>query len=214
MISIKLAAFDMDGTILEEDSSWAALHRHFKTTKGEGESLRLYTNGKIDYEEFMRRDIVLWPKGLEMSEVERILSNYKIRHDAPSAIKKLKDRGATVAIVTAGIDILAKKVAQDLGADAWVANGLRFDVDGKLTAEGIANVDPLRKDIAFLKLLKEFGISPRETIAVGDTMYDISFLKAAGRGFLLSPKEDEKNLVIGPNIIKIHNLSDIFHYID
>ena len=53
----RLAGFDLDGTLLEEDSSWAAIHRFFGTTRESQQSLKLYSEGKIDYKEFMRRDI-------------------------------------------------------------------------------------------------------------------------------------------------------------
>src|SRR5207245_3030127 len=82
-LKLALAAFDMDGTILEEDSIWVALHRHFGTTRMGKRGLKLYTDGKIDYTEFMRRDIASWPKNLAIDEVDRILSKYRIRKEAP-----------------------------------------------------------------------------------------------------------------------------------
>src|SRR2546425_10527656 len=114
----------MDGTILEEDSSWVALHRHFGTTRTGKRGLKLYTDGKIDYTEFMRRDIASWPKNLGVDEAERIVANYKIRKEAPETVNRLKDLGATVAPVPSGLDILAHTVARDLGIESRVTNGL------------------------------------------------------------------------------------------
>jgi len=54
---VLLAAFDLDGTILQHESSWVAIHKHFGTTASGEASLKLYGEGKIDYREFMRRDI-------------------------------------------------------------------------------------------------------------------------------------------------------------
>jgi phosphoserine phosphatase len=209
MKDIRLAAFDMDGTILREDSSWAALHRYFKTTERENESLKLYTAGEIHYEEFMRRDISCWPQNLHISEIERVLSNYKIRDEAYTTIERLRQKGVKTALITAGIDILAKEVARDLGMEIWVANGLKVDNAGRLTGEGIGNVDPSRKDIAFTNLLSKLGIKSESTIAVGDTVYDLSFLKAAGIGFFLS---NENDVTLNEGIIRIQRLSEIFAY--
>jgi phosphoserine phosphatase len=199
----------MDGTLLEEDSSWVALHKHFGTESKGKESLALYTKGDIDYEEFMRRDISAWPRGVTMDEVEEVLSKYRLRSEALPTIRRLKEEGVRTALVTSGIDILAQKVAFDLGIDHWVANGLRADHNRVLTGEGIGRVDPTRKDLAYLSLLRKLGISSKQTIAVGDTIYDLRFLKSAKKGFLLTGP----NEIHDSEVIKIAKLTEIFDFI-
>jgi phosphoserine phosphatase len=206
---ILLAALDMDGTVLEHESSWVALHRAFGTTKEGEASLELYTEGKIDYREFMRRDISSWPKGVTKSEIQRILSGYKIRAEAQPTIHELKRRRIKTALVTSGIDILAEKVAEELGIDYWVANGFRFDEDGRVLPEGVGRVDPTRKDLAYLKLLSKIGIPSKRTIAIGDTVYDLRFLRSAALGFMLA----HTTTVSDPKIIHIEKLHDIFDHI-
>lgn len=199
----------MDGTLLEENSSWVALHRFFGTSRMGEESLRLYTEGKIDYVEFMRRDISAWPKGVTLPEVEAILSGYKVRREAPETIRELRARRIESAIVTSGIDILARKVAEELGINHWVANGLRFDKEGLILPDGVARVDPTRKDVAYLGLLRSIGVPSNKTIAVGDTIYDLAFLRSAGVGFMLA----HTTRVDDPHIIHIEKLTDIFSHI-
>ncbi len=111
-------------------------------------------------------------------------------------------------MVTSGIDILAKEVAQHLGIDHWVANGLKFDGRGKLLPAGVGRVDPTRKDVAYGRLLSKIGIHPKETLAVGDTIYDLAFLKSAGLGFMLA----HTTRVPDPKIIHIDNLAEIFDH--
>jgi len=205
---IKLAAFDLDGTVLEHNSSWVAIHRHFGTEHLGAASLRLYTEGKIDYREFMRRDIASWPKGVRRDEIERILSEYKIRREAPKVFEELRARGIQTALVTSGIDILARDVARDLQIDHWVANGLKFGKDGRLLPKGVERVDPTRKDRAYKKLLRRLGVPPKSTIAVGDTIYDLAFLKSAGLGFMLA----HTTRVSDPGIIHIDRLTEIFDH--
>jgi len=209
-LKLALAAFDMDGTILEEDSSWVALHRHFGTTRMGKRGLKLYTDGKIDYREFMRRDIASWPKELAIDEVDRILSNYRIRKEAPETVERLKKLGAKVALVTSGLDILAERVARDLGIESWVANGLKITSGGRLAGTGIGRVDPSRKDIAYLGLLRRLGVRREDTIAVGGTIYDLRFLKSARIGFFLT----EKGKVPDDSLIPIGRLTDIFRHLE
>ena len=208
-LEIKLAAFDLDGTVLEHNSSWVAIHRHFGTEHNGAASLRLYTEGKIDYREFMRRDISSWPDGVTKDEIVGVLSDYKVRREAPEVFRELRVRGMQTALVTSGIDILARDVARDLEIDHWVANGLRFDRNGKLLPQGIGRVDPTRKDIAYERLLSRIGIPSKKTIAVGDTIYDLAFLKSAGIGFMLA----HTTRVPDPEIIHIEKLTEIFDHI-
>jgi len=208
-LEIKLAAFDLDGTVLEHNSSWVAIHRHFGTEHNGAASLRLYTEGKIDYREFMRRDISSWPKGVKREEIVRVLSDYRVRREAPEVFKELRERGIQTALVTSGIDILARDVASDLEIDHWVANGLRFDRYGKLLPKGVGRVDPTRKDIAYQRLLWRIGVPSKKTIAVGDTIYDLAFLKSAALGFMLA----HTTRVPDPEIIHIEKLTEIFNHI-
>ncbi len=209
MTQFRLAAFDLDGTVLEHNSSWVALHRAFGTEHLGEASLRLYTEGKIDYNEFMRRDIACWPKGVTRDRVAEILSGYRIRKEAPRLFEGLRARGMETALVTAGIDILAKEVAEALGIDHWVANGLKFDRAGKLLPMGVGRVDPTRKDLAYAKLLKKVGVPAKRTIAVGDTIYDLAFLKSAGLGFMLA----HTTRVPDPEIIHIDSLTEVLDHI-
>ncbi len=208
-LRVELAAFDLDGTVLEHNSSWVAIHKHFGTEHNGAASLALYTEGKIGYREFMRRDISAWPKGVTRDELVEVLSHYKIRREAPGVFDELRARGIRTALVTSGIDILAKEVAEELGIDHWLANGLRFDPRGRLLPTGVGRVDPTRKDVAYLRLLSKFGIRSKKTIAVGDTVYDLAFLKSAGIGFMLA----HTTRVPDPDIIHIDRLNEIFDHI-
>lgn len=205
----RLASFDMDGTVLEHNSSWVAIHRAFGTEHLGAASLRLYTEGKIDYKEFMRRDISSWPSGVRKAEIEEILSGYKLRKEAPEVMEELRAMGMKTALVTSGIDILAKDVARDLKMDYLIANGLRFDKDGVLLPTGIGRVDPTRKDLAYMKLLRRIGVQPKQSIAVGDTTYDLAFLKSAGMGFMLA----HTTRVPDPEIIHIDSLNEILGHV-
>jgi phosphoserine phosphatase len=208
-MKMKLAVFDMDGTLLEEKSSWVTLHQHFNTIDAGRRGFELYKEGKISYREFMRLDITAWPNGLRISEIESALSKYTIKREAKSTLDRLRKEGFEVAIITAGLDLLAKKVANDLRIKIWIANGLKIDDQGRLTGEGECRVDPLRKVIPFRRLLMQLKAKKEESIAVGDSVFDLNILKGAGKGFLIANEES----VNDPEVIKIERLHEIFLYL-
>lgn len=206
---VLLVGFDMDGTLLEHESSWVAIHKWFGTVDAGEASLKLYSDGKIDYREFMRRDIASWPKGVKRDEIVRVLSGYEVRSDARATVAELRRRGISTAIVSSGIDLLADMVAKELRMDSFVANGFRFDKGGRILGEGVGRVDPTRKDIAYKRLLRRLGVPRERTIAVGDTVYDLAFLKSAGKGFMLS----HTTRVEDPQVIQIDRLTQILDHL-
>lgn len=182
---VKLVAFDLDGTLVKESSSWRKIHRYFNTTDGEIQILNTYLKGEIDYKEFMRRDISLWPKPLHISQIRRVLLDYELADGSKEALEKLRNLGVESAIVSAGIDILANDVARKLGIKYVIANGLEVDGGGFLVGEGIGRVDPLKKHEALAELLNKMRMKIENVMAVGDSRYDKSFLKYAGIGVSL-----------------------------
>ena len=208
MDGIRLAVLDMDGTLLEERSSWTKLHQHFGTAEVGQVGFEQFERGQIDYDQFMEQDIAAWPRGTHISEIDRILADYTLRTDAKATVERLKRR-AKVVMISAGIDVLAKRVAQELGIEYWVANGLRTDESGRLNGGWINKVDPSRKEAIFEEILNQFAIDRRETMAVGDSVYDMSILKAARVGFFLEGHETAPS---GGAVVPIRRLSDVFEH--
>ncbi len=204
----KLIAFDLDGTLINESSSWKTLHDYFGTSSVN--NLKAYERGIIDYREFMRRDITSWPKKLHISKIREILSQYTLKSDAKNVIEKLKKMGYELAIVTAGVEELAKKVAKDLEIKYIIANSLETDKDGYLTGNGIFRVDLINKHEALKKLSENLGYSIKECIAVGDSKYDKKFLENAGLGIAIGTDNDLKRCAA----ISIQNLKELKTIID
>jgi len=176
----KLVAFDMDGTLIEEDSCWWVIHRHFNTHEKALANLRAYESGEIDYCEFMRRDIVLWQPRPHISQIEKILGDLQPTPNASDVISEIKRRGYELAMITGGIDILAERIAHQLGIQHVLANGLAVDERGYLTGDGIFRVEPCLKHETLARLVDGLGVTLDECVAVGDSKYDSNFLKCAG----------------------------------
>ncbi|MFQ6073541.1 MAG: HAD family hydrolase, partial [Methanosarcinales archaeon] len=207
----KLIAFDMDGTLVK-GGTWVKVHKHYKTLPIGDKNLLYYNSGLIDYKEFMRRDIASWIESrgkIHISEIENILSNFEIMPNAEFTIRELRKKGFITAVVSSGIDILAKKVSKRLNIDYVIANGLATDNDGYLTGEGIFGVDPYKKNLALEDLSNKLQIDLENTIAIGDSIYDKNFLKCAGLGIAYNPDEELKKIAD----IVIYDLKEVLDWI-
>ncbi len=213
---MKLVVFDMDGVLTEYFSSWVWVHEHFGTDNDE--SLRLYMEGKIDDEEFMRRDIALWTsrkEGLTGKHLEDILAQVPIRKGAKELVDWLHSRGAKTAIVSGGIDILANRIGKELGMDYVFSNIVEVDEEGKVTGRGLSRVKLKDKAETVRKIRGELGIGPEDCAAVGDTNIDASMFTECGLGIALNPKESARSLIDAADVvINADSLMDIRPYLE
>jgi phosphoserine phosphatase len=184
----------MDGTLTRDPSSWVRLHRHFGTLDVGDRNLALYAARRIGYREFVRRDVRAWMEArgeVHVSEVERVLGSGRLAPGAARTLGKLRDRGVETAIVSSGVDLMARKVAERLGIGHVRANGLETDPEGYLTGEPDGGgVDPRGKDRVLRALCRKLSLEPVNAVAVGDSRYDARFLKAAGLGVAVAGDEE------------------------
>jgi len=183
---IKLVAFDLDGVLVESDSSWQALHDTFGVTNEE--NFQKYLRGEIDYKEFMRSDIRLWGSS-SREEIKRILDLVRLMKGAKETIDKLKKAGYKTAIISSGISLLADRVKGQLGIDCSYANKLLFDEKGRLTGEAEESVTLLNKDQILRRLAAVEGITTSECTVVGDSKFDIPMFNEAGFSIAFNPKD-------------------------
>ncbi|MCP8322386.1 MAG: HAD-IB family phosphatase, partial [archaeon] len=178
----RLLAFDLDGTLLVQKSSWNTIHEYFGTKSIARKTYDLYCKGIIDYKEFMKRDIAAWPKPLHISKISEILSNLDLREEAKEVIDAIHRKGIETAIISAGISLLANSVAKKLGIKYVYANELCIDENGFLTGDGIMRVDLMFKHLALLDLVESLGLNLSECVAIDDSITDVKFLQIAGLG--------------------------------
>ena len=177
---IKLAAFDMDGVLTVDRSSWEFVHRWLGVDNSE--SLAMFRKGMISYGEFLRRDVRKWlEKRPEMTgkELLEILGHVNTARNLAGSIGKLTSQGITCAIISGGLYPLARIIGDKCGISIVKANDIVLDGDGHLTENGIIMVDPLRKDVVLSNIQRELNIDRNSTVSVGDSPED-------GRMFSLS----------------------------
>jgi len=189
---LKLVALDMDGTLVDVASSWRVVHDHFGDHNDDG--LRRFLANEIDDEEFIRSDIRVWWRhapNLTVFDLEAILADVPFMPGAAELVHRLHARGARTAIVSGGLDLLARRVARELRIDVALANGLRVDSSGRLTGEGIVRVPIHGKEGVLAGLQRQLGVLPEETASVGNSEIDVGLFRRSRVGVAFLPEDEQ-----------------------
>lgn len=171
---VRLVAFDMDGTLVDAESSWGWVHAYFGERNDEG--LRRFLNDEIDDEEFMQSDLALWRKhrpDLTAGDLASILSTVPLMPGAVELVRGLTQHGIMTAIISGGIDLLAERVGRELGIERVYANGFATDASGRIGGNGIVRVPIRAKREVLARLQEELGVAPEDTAAVGNSDIDV-----------------------------------------
>ncbi len=188
----ELVAFDMDGVLVDHISSWTWVHEHFKVNNEA--SLVDYIEGRIDDAEFMRRDIELWlalRDDLCIDDIDEILKPVPVIPGIRDTVDALHRRGMRCVIVSGGLDMAARRIAEDNGFDDHIANSLACDERGRLTGEGVLRVELTNKRKALQRFQQKFGVAEERTVAIGNSFVDVSMFSASGLAIAFNPIDDE-----------------------
>jgi phosphoserine phosphatase len=188
---LRFVAFDMDGTLVDVSSSWAAVHDHFGEHNAEG--LRRFLADEIDDLEFIASDIRIWWRhapDLTVDDLDRILAGVPLMPGAHELFRGLRSRGIRTAIVSGGIDLLARRIARELGIEVALANGFRVTPEGRLTGEGIVRVPIHGKETVLAQLQEQLGFLPSETASVGNSEIDAGLFRRSRYGVAYLPEDD------------------------
>lgn len=187
-VAIRVVFFDCDGTLTRVRSSWEYLHRRLGLWESGAHKYQdLFRQGLIDYEEFCRRDALLW-RGMPAASVHEVISEIPYQTDAQGCIEALKARGIYTVMVSTGLSFLVDKVKVELGIDEAFSNDLVVE-DGVLTGEIRLSVAHDGKGRVVKDLLALRCLSPEEAAAVGDGEGDRDMFQAVGLAIGFHPHE-------------------------
>ena len=127
---------------------------------------------------------------ITVSKIQSILSEVPLMPGAHDTIRALRDRGIKTAIVSAGIDLLAERIADELGVDIDMANGLVTDNRGRLSGEGILRVRLMDKGDAVTDVAKRLDIPREEVVSIGNSRYDVTMFERSGMGIAFMPSDE------------------------
>ncbi len=172
---VEAVVFDCDGVLIDNISSWWAIHEHFGTRNEE--MLEKFLNKEITEEEFVNHDVEEWKKvqpKIHMDDIMRCYAGVKLMPGAREVISELQSKGVFVAIVSSGVDLLIGTIANMLKVDDWAANGFEWDEEGFLTKGAPTKVYSHDKGIMVEKLIRINDLNPINVISVGDSSTDLS----------------------------------------
>lgn len=174
---IRLAAFDLDGTLIRGQNSLAVVGAALRHPEWEQRMEILYMRGATPEE--MGTRVAPW-RTFSTEELCRPLRHARFAPGVDEAFQRLHTRHVTTAIVSISWDFIVDWFAQRFGAAHWAA--CRFNPDGTVTPFWPEDKGPWLE-----RLMATLHVSREEVGAVGDSPRDASLLRAAGHAFYVGP---------------------------
>ncbi len=137
-------------------------------------------NGELDFNESLTRRVALL-EGLDESALQKVFDEkLRLSPGAETMLQTLQDAGVKTLLVSGGFTFFTEKLKSQYKLDYTRANTLEIK-DGKLTGKILGDiVNAEEKAKTLLNCCEQLGISPKETIAIGDGANDLRMLHAAG----------------------------------
>lgn len=197
----KLIAFDMDSTLINIeciDEIADAAGRKVEVAAITEAAMR----GEItDFKDSLRRRVALL-KGVPESALTDVFEQrLRLNPGAKTLIDTCKVHGMKILLVSGGFTFFAERVCGLLNIDFARSNVLEI-VEGHLTGRMIDQpwgdiCDGAEKRKMMLETCDQLGISPKQTIAVGDGANDLLMMGEAGLSvaYHAKPKVREQAMV-------------------
>ena len=212
MEKIKLVCFDLDDTLIEQNS-WYKLSLDLGlTAEGDKYFYEMYhTKKEISYENWILELLKIYKERgrANFKNIIGSLSTYSYKEGAREIIDYLKNKGYKIALISGSFNVIVDLVAKDLSIEfAGAINNFIFDADDQL--ENIISFGG-NEDIAKLNILEDVclksGINIDECACIGDGSNDIEMFKKTKHGitFRGSKIEDEAWKIIE----SLHDIKNI-----
>ncbi|RJG00800.1 phosphoserine phosphatase SerB [Noviherbaspirillum sedimenti] len=175
----KLLAMDMDSTLItieciDEIADMQGLKPQV------AEITEAAMRGEIEFRESLARRVALL-NGLDATALQRVYDErLKLSPGAEAMLAAAQAAGLKTLLVSGGFTFFTDRIKLRLGLDYTHANRLEIN-DGKLTGRvSGAIVDAEEKKNTVLRVCREIGASPAQTIVMGDGANDLAMMGVAG----------------------------------
>jgi len=187
--SLRLAFFDLDGTIRRVRDPWVHLHECLGVAEQARDLIPRWRRGEITYDEWARLDAALW-RGVLRTKMMAALHENPVRRGARELVGWFTSKAIPCVGISTGLSIFHEHTARDLGMDRVICNELHFDGD-VCTGEITINVREESKGEIMDEVLAEYGVRAEEVVAFGDGKADIPLFSKAGLGIAICPVHDQ-----------------------
>ena len=194
---MRLAVFDFDSTLMDgETLEFLAEQIGIKNEVKEITDRAM--RGELDFFESLQYRVSLL-KGLTVETVNQICESLPVMNGAEEVISGLKDKGYKVVCFSGGFKNATVPFVEKLGLDADFSNILHSK-DGVLT--GFVGGEMMFNDSKgemLKRLQRVLGISPEETLVIGDGANDLSMFKYASKRVAFCAKpvlKENANIIV------------------
>ena len=182
----RLVVFDMDSTLIQGEAI-----DELADVAGIGDQVAQITEagmqGKIDFKESLTQRVALL-KGLEENVLSYVAQNLVLTEGADRVVRKLKQLGYKIGIISGGFEYFGKYLQKKLALDYVFTNCLEI-ANGKLTGKIKGDIIDGPKKAEILRTIARVeNISLQQTIAVGDGANDLPMIRIAGLGVAFNAK--------------------------
>ncbi|MGP4716196.1 phosphoserine phosphatase SerB [Psychrobacter sp. T6-6] len=176
----KLACFDMDSTLIEQE-----VIVELAKTAGIGEEVEAITEaamrGEIDFDESFAQRVALL-KGTSTEVLDDICNRLTLSVGARTTISALKALGYHTVLVSGGFTYFARYIAEQLGIDEVHANALDIE-DNEVTGHvQFPIVNGAKKAAIVEHTAERLGIKMSQVVCIGDGANDLPMMALADLG--------------------------------
>ena len=186
---LRLAIFDLDGTLTAVRSPYRFVSRALGLDTEAAQVFARFQRGEINYRDWGRHEVALW-KGVPLGQFIRIIHSIPYRPGAKEFVHLLKATGVSIALISAAFQPHVERCAAELGADVSLFNRLGVFND-RLTGEFFSEIGGDNKGKLARGLLSRFDITREEALAAGDTQGDIPMFSEVAASIVVEPESPE-----------------------
>ena len=187
----KSVIFDLDGTLTKTPSPWRYVHEKLGVWDNTAcNYFDEWISGRINYEEFCRRDTSLW-KGRPIDEIHSFLDEIHLNRHVPAVVERLVDARIPSIIISSGFKYVAAKIQDRF---QWTplliyANEL---VDGPAVQINVSGdfASPISKKAVAKRAMGLVGSTMKDTLVVSDTTRDLEQLRECGHKLHVREEDD------------------------
>ena len=185
---MSLIAFDFDGTLSDSEMT-VLLAERAGVADEVADITERAMNDEISYAESLYRRAELLG-GLSESSAEAAFGEVRLRPGSARLIRRLREDGHHVAVLTGGFDRGVERALEREGitVDTIVANRLPA-ANGELTGEVEGPLIEGTKDDVLERLAADLDVPMASTVAVGDGANDLPMLAVAELSVGFMPKD-------------------------